>query len=283
MFDSYSRTVSGLDVFPPGQGDAFEGGWLEHFEIPGAHLMLPIMRARRIFAESSLDRYDGGLRAGRLDPRALGRRAWSGDDRLFRRRVRAEGIDFEVVIGLDISASTEFAPERLAMIRQAGEGLCGVLSRIGVQCSMYAHTAVQDSGGWRQQIYTVKGRSEMWTTTVRARIGQLRSIVGSLDGHNLEFYRKALDRSPARGRLIVYFTDGVIPEQNTAEEREIILREAEICRQRGYSLMAVGVQNDSPKNFGFDTVRLDSGDDIVTVLNELESRITSKDSVNRKR
>lgn len=279
-FDSFSVRVEGLDVFPgvtaaytrPNLRRTFGAGAFR--PVPESVIAPSALHARRIFSESKLDRNVRNLRRGKLDPRTLGRRGWSDDDRVFKRKLRAEGIDFEAVIGLDISGST--IDGCITLIKQAADAMATVLSRVGVEFSVYAHTTSEfGQPTLRQHIYEVKAPRERWAPENRRDLAGLLPSNGSLDGHNLEFYRKILDRSRAKRRAIVYFTDGEIPETNADEERIIIKREVAECKKRGYSMMAVGIGNDSPKKFGLDTIRIDRPDDIVTVLKELERRITS--------
>jgi len=276
FFDSFSGQVTGLLVQRPGEGRAYKGHrrW-RHTPTPERALAPSVMRARRVFSDSKLDKHQRNLRRGKLNQSALARRAPFDDDRVFKRTIRAEGVDFEVVIGLDISYST--TDGAIFMIKQAAEGLATVLHRVGVSFAVYGHTT-DDPYSWsehRQTIYPIKESEQPWGPEQKRLLADIAPVAGSLDGHNLEFYRKLLDRSRARKKLLVYFTDGEIPETNHNEEKVILERETKIFAKRGYSVLGVGIKNDSPKKFGLDTVRIDSGDDIVTVIREIEKRITT--------
>lgn len=276
VFDSYSANVTGLTVNKPGEGEGLRTGrkW-PHVPIADRVLAPSVMHARRVFSDSKLDKHQRNLRRGKLNQGALARRAPFGDDRVFKRTLRAEGIDFEVVIGLDISGSTRDGCIRL--IKQAGEGLANVLHRVGVDFALYGHTTNKPTNwhDFEQVMYPVKRATDPWGAQQREYLAALPPLAGSLDGHNLQFYRKLLDRSRARKKLLVYFTDGEIPEINAREERRIIEEEANLFKKRGYSILGVGIGNDSPKKFGLDTIRIDSGDDIFTVIKEIEKRITT--------
>ncbi|WKW85527.1 CobT-like cobalamin biosynthesis protein [Rhodococcus phage Reynauld] len=283
VFDNYSLDVGGIRIHRRGEGDAysrFNRHWTKfrhtHQPVPEVALADSVRRARQVFSESRLDRNVRNLRRGKLDPRTLAKRGWGDDDRVFRKKLRAEGVDFEVVIGMDISGST--ADGCIELIREAAEAMGNVLHRVGVDFSVYAHTTSggrEDDPTLMQRMYEVKRTREPWTQDVRASLAGLLPCMSSVDGHNLEFYRKVLDRSRARRKALVYFTDGEIPAVNPEEEKRIIVREAEIYASRGYTVMAVGIGNDSPKDYGLDTIRIDRADDIVTVLVELEKRITA--------
>lgn len=274
VFDTFSANVSGLTIARPGEGLAYTGRSWKHSPIDDRVLAPSVMRARRVFSDSKLDKHLRNLRRGKLNQGALARRAPFDDNRLFRRTLRAEGIDFEVIIGLDISGST--ADGCITLIKQAGEGLANVLHRVGVNFSMFAHTT-DNPMRWtvlEQVMYPVKTLADPWGARQRQLLADLRPVAGSLDGHNLQFYRKLLDRSRARKRLLVYFTDGEIPETNRSEELEILKSEIKAFDRSGYSFLGVGIGNDAPKKYGLDTVRIDSSDDIVTVIKEIEKRIT---------
>lgn len=275
-FDTPSARVSGVTIRRGGSAEGWGPASGYHRPVEERDLAPSILHARRVFSDSRIDRNVRNVRKGKINPSALGKRAWGKDDRLFRRKLRAEGIDFEVVIGMDISYST--ADGCIHLIKQSGEALASVLHRVGVPFSLYAHTTDDGSnatGALGQEMLEIKAPREPWGASQRDLVARLVPTQGSLDGHNLEFYRKILDRSSARKRMIVYFTDGEIPETNHHEERVVLLREVKIINSRGYGVMAVGIGNDSPKKFGLDTVRIDRADDIVTVIKELEKRITN--------
>lgn len=237
------------------------------------------IRARRIFSDSKLDKNYHGLKKGKLDAKSLGKRAWNEDDRLFKRKIRAQGISSEVCIGLDISGST-------GAVDDTGESLCTKIAKIGyitaellykidVDFSIHAHTTGHSFGNISQEIYTIKDVGERWDNTSRDRCLRLAPRYGSLDGHNFEFYRKILQRSRAQRKLLIYFTDGVIPETYPAVEKPIMLREFEILKKSGIAMLGVGMYTDSPKRYGMDTVLVTESTDISTVLKEIEKRIVS--------
>lgn len=270
-FDDYSADVDGLIVTAPGDGVAFRQNPAFHIAVDPSVLAPSVMRARRVFSDSKLDRDVRNLRRGKIHAGSLAKRVPFGDDRVFKRRLRAEGIDFEVVIGLDVSYSTSDGCIRL--IKAAGEALANVLHRVGVDFSLYAHTTTRGHP-LSQVMNPVKRVTDPWGPQQQELLARLSPVSGSLDGHNLEFYRKLLQRSRARQKLIVYFTDGQIPDTNRAEEKVIIEREVKMLDRLGYSFLAVGIGNDSPKKYGLDTIRIDQADDIVTVVKEIEKRIT---------
>lgn len=280
-FDAVSATIAGLRVHRPGEGIALDTGahnrlrrtaTAAHLSVDERLLAGPVQRARKAFSNSRLDRHLRSQRKGRIDPSALGNRGWGEDDRVFRRRLRAEGIDYEVVIGMDVSHSTDDGA--IYLIKRSAEAMATVLHRIGVPFAVWAHTTTPFiSDRMWQEMYPIKQPGEPWGAPARARLGRLYATGGSLDGHNLEFYRKQLAGSRARRKLVLYYTDGEIPATNRREETQLMSREVREYERAGVAILGVGIGTDSPKRFGLDTVRIDTAEDVTTVLRALETRL----------
>ena len=81
------------------------------------------------------------------------------------------------------------------------------------------------------------------------------------------------DRVQATDKIILYCTDGKMPAENHDEELEILQREIKICKQKGYTLLGVGIRTDSPVRHGLDTVQVDEHSDVVKVVRHLEKRL----------
>lgn len=239
-----------------------------------------LLKAKRVFGDSKKDRYERNLKTGRVSSRSLSRFAY-GDDRLFQKRHIAEGVDFDIIVGLDVSGSTSsmsqsnYGKTLLSDIKSAGFYIASLFHKTGVNFGMYAHTFNYDQhdDGYLQQMIECKALNKPWDDKAQQMLKDLRDSGGSLDGHNLEFYRKKLERSRANKKMIIYFTDGKIPEQNTEEEEALILREIENCKRLGISVLCVGMMTDSPKKFGFDTVLMKDSADMKFLLSEIEKRI----------
>lgn len=238
-----------------------------------------IHRARRVFSDNRLDKHVSGLKKGKLSPRNLGARGWSDDTRVFRKKIRADATDYEVVIGVDVSGST--AGGRLAQIKKAAWSMAEVLWRIGVPFSLIAHTTGDFDEVIDQELYEIKALGAPWNDAAKQRLADLYPDAGSLDGHNFEFYRKMLMRSQAKKRLCVYFTDGNIPETNHIEERMIMEREASLYKRLGLEALIVAVHVELPDAYGFDQVKLDEDQDIKAVLDALEKKLTEGKKWNR--
>jgi hypothetical protein len=149
---------------------------------------------------------------------------------------------------------------------------------------MYAHTGSLATGEYNDDgtyclaldIYVIKELNEPWNDKTKERLSALSDSSANIDGHTLEYYRKRLDAKRYTDSIIVYYTDGAMPMENYEEELEILLREIRVCRQKKYTLLFVGVNNDEPKvKYGLDMVRLDSDADIVKVVEALGDRLAS--------
>lgn len=284
-FDTYSQDVHSVQRITDREGDGYNFRRLDSrgsdFDpTDKGPINSALLKARRIFSDSKLDKYQRNQKSGRL---AVGKlyKVKTGSDKVFQKKLRAEGVDFEVVIGMDISGSTG-AGSALLKIKSIGYYTAELLHRVGVDFSLYAHTTGSISSRtslsygryeMTQEMYEIKAPGKPWNDEAKQKVQALNSAAGSLDGHNFEFYRKILDKSSARKKLIIYFTDGNIPETNHAEEVILLNRELDMCRSKGYAVLAIGVNTDSPKRYGLDTVLVESGTDVKRVMDEVEKRL----------
>lgn len=278
-----------------GGGVPYRGAWDRHkysrwasareagidgdFE-PSEKILGPaLMRMRVAFSDNARGKELRHLKGGKVDPRVLGRRAFHGDERLFRRRQLPGKKNYFVLIGMDVSGST--MGTNLLLEKQAVMAQAKLLSRMGIQFSIYAH-----SGGWHDMsdmgvgmdldIYLVKGPDEPFTTKIEERLTSLGPDSGNLDGHTLEYYRKVLDKVEATDKIILYYTDGKMPASNHDEELEILQREIRTCKRKGYTLLGVGINTDSPTQHGLETVQVDGEEDVVKVVKHIEKRLLSR-------
>lgn len=279
VFDDADSMCTGVSVFQRGESSP---GW-DNSEyssvfqpIERTDLSPSILHARRVFSDSKLDKNVRNLKKGKIATAKLGARAWNKqDERLFQRKIRAEGIDDEIVIGMDLSGSTRYRWN--ASIKKTAFAMADVLAAVGVKFSVYGHTTddAWDDYEFQQEMYLAKAVSDPWGPTQQDLLSRLAGLEGSLDGHNLEFYRKVLMRSTARRKTLVYYTDGRIPETNHIEESVIITRELALYKQLGFNILCVAFGTDGPKKYGLDTIKIKGPDDIVTVIKELEKRLTA--------
>jgi cobalamin biosynthesis protein CobT len=245
---------------------------------------------RAVFANNKKARRELGHRSGRISAQLLPQVA-TGNTKVFTRKQLPGKRDYFVCITLDISGSTSEGT-RLQTIRQMGVALGDLLTAVGVEFAMYAHTGdypdrdterrriiAKDNSGQQQNvldldIYELKARREPWSMVCKERIAKLTPFMVNLDGHTLEFMRKRCDESSATNKILLYVTDGDMPATNYNDELDLLRHEIQVCKQRGYELIGVGILNDEPTKHGLDTVRVDSVNDIPRLIAELRRRLS---------
>lgn len=284
-FDSFSQRIKQINVYDRQKdrdaeawSHAGDSAYVNHYggddiQVPESALGPALLRMRVAFSENKRAHETVNLKAGKVNARSLGRRAWGNDPRLFKRKVMPTKRDYSVVIGMDISGSTSYADtlkvEKMAVMAQAE-----LLKRMGVRFSIWAHTGgYPPSGGLSLEMYKVKGFDEPWNPAARRNLTDITPGMANLDGHTLEFYRKQLDQENTTDRIVMYYTDGAMPAENGVEELEILQRELKLCKNKGYTVLGVGIRNSDPVKHGLDTVQVDDEMDIVKVVRHLEKRL----------
>lgn len=268
-FSQWSRDAMGID------GD---------FRVGDAVIGKALLKARRAFADNARKKEVRNLKSGRVNARSLGKRAPVNDPRLFKKIARPGKRDYFVVIGLDLSASTADQRNRpaegifnnLALIKRSAMAQAEILSRLGVKFAIYGHSC--KSVSWAGEdfavnMYVVKEPHEPWNEATRRRLEALGPDEGNLDGHTLQIYRKIAEKQNVTDRIVMYYTDGQIPAANGEEEGGVLVREVDHCSKNDITLMGVGIRTDSLAKFGFNYVRVDTDDDIVRVVDNLEERL----------
>lgn len=236
-----------------------------------------LLQARRVFEDNARAKQERNRKNGRVNARALGRRAPFDDERLFKKRTLPGKKDYFVVIGVDVSGST--VGRNIVLEKQAVAAQAELLHRLGVKFAIFAHSGdYHDYGKGRSHgidldIYPIKEGHEPWDTKSKERLQKLGSASANLDGHALEFLRKRADESRATDKIILYYSDGQMPAENRDEELIILQREIRTCRSKGYTLLGVGIRTDSPKAHGLDTVRVNTPADLSRVIEHLEKRL----------
>lgn len=249
---------------------------------PEEILQPALFEMRRVFSDNRRTRFERNIKKGKLDGRALGRRAWKGDDlRLFQRQERPKERSYAAIIAGDISWSThgaEIVVEKQAMFSQAE--LC---HRMGIDFEVWAHTADtydgplakgNDEDAYVMQMHRVKSWTDPWNQKTQEGLAWLHSVSTNLDGHTLEFYRKRLMLSKATTKILLYYTDGAMPAANYEDELEVLKREVDLYKRMGIIMLGVGVGTDSPRRWGMDTVRINNKGDIIKVVKHLEGCLT---------
>lgn len=294
VFDTSSHTVRGVEVvqYPwpvlgwcNGYPNIF-GGEPRDFMPSEAIIGGSLMQARLVFSANKLAKNQGNLKSGRINTRVLGRRAAIEDPRLFKRKTLPGKRDYFVVIGIDCSGSTQNFG-RNARIKRAVFAKAELLNRLGIKFAIYGHTGGRGdfSKGWDSRrpgaydgmtevwMMEVKSPDEPWNDKTRKALADLPPVCENLDGHSLEFYRKVAEKSTATDRIVMYYTDGSMPAANYEEELAILQSEIETCRKKGINLMAVGINTDSPEQYGFDTVQVDGDEDLSKVVAHLKKKL----------
>jgi hypothetical protein len=308
FFDQPSHAINGVRTHHYGKPEFSEGHNMSRgfgdeatdVAVPEGVLGRALMRMRAAFSANARRGHQRNLKAGRIAGRSLAKRAPFDDERMFQKRQRITKRDYFVLIGLDISGSThatgKYVPgigyqdldeQIIEKIKRAAYAQAELCYRLGIDFAIYAHTGGPESmswddddyygrnAGWMVELYEIKAPNEPWSDSIKHRLRCLKPSMANLDGHTLEAYRKVLDRQAQTDKIIMYYTDGAMPAENYDEELEVLQREIEMCKRRGYTLMSVGVLNDDPLKYGLDMVRLDDDDDIIKVVEHLERRLAA--------
>lgn len=277
-FDSPSLRVGGVTEYDHSNGG---GAWSnspyyrnnELIEVSEGTLVSALQRLRLAFTDNARGRTERNRRSGKIDGRVLAKRAPLDDDRLFKKKVIPGKKDYFVLIGLDVSGSTSRhiggGIIRLEMMKAAAGAKAELLSRLGIEFAMYAHSGSMES----VDIFHIKTPKERWGKKQKEALADLKPYSANLDGHTLEYYRKVVQARTETDKLILYYTDGHMPAANFEEELEILQREIKMCEKLNIHLIGVGVNSDSPKEHGLDTILLNELTDIPDVVNELRKRL----------
>lgn len=268
-----------------GDGTGFRKAAIEAakqgMHVPESILGPATLATKRVFEENQRARKSKNLKSGKVRANALGKRAWSGDERLFGKKEVPGKRKYAVVLGLDMSGSTGFEKGRpLKRIKQAVAAQAELCERAGVDFAIYGHTTSPGYVGDEEMelhIYKIKEFDQPWRgQEVQDRLASVSPCAGNLDGHSLEFYRKAVESTSATDKIVVYYTDGRMPASNFDEELEVLQREIKYCKQRGITLIGVGIGTDSPLEHGLDTVQVDDASDLPKVVKHLGKRLTER-------
>ena len=242
------------------------------------------LKMRVMLDENRKSKMDRNRTSGRISTRVLGRRVETDDERLFQKRREPGKRDYHALIGFDFSGSTSDG-RNIHLTKSAVLHQAEVLRKLGISFEVYGHSAwMYDMRSWGRnkrfihdvvnvEIHNVKSTKEPWNQAAFDRLNSTMPSGGNLDGHTLEFYRKCLDKSNATDKLIIYYTDGYMPAMNYDEELELLQREIKECKKRGYTLIGVGINTDSPTRHGLPTVYVGSEGDLPSVVSHLEKHL----------
>lgn len=246
-------------------------------DIPEADLAPALRRLRVLFAENKRARHEKHLKSGRVDGRVLAKRGFLDDERLFKRKFIPGKKDYFVVLAWDISGSNR--GQNIILGKRAVMAQAILMHRLGVKFVILAHTGTlwePESGraaGMALDVYHIKDEDEPFDKSIVERMQKIGPAAANLDGHALEYMRRLCDTRREERRIIMYYSDGKMPAENKAEELVILKREIKACRKRGYTLVGVGINTDSPTEHGLETVMVKEEADIVNVVAHLEHRL----------
>ena len=264
--------------------DYYPASYREWWENSGI-LESSLSKMRVVFSENDKSKTQANRRSGKINTRALGKRAPVGDDRLFKKKTFPKKRDYAVLIMVDMSGST--AGERLTMEMNAVISQAELLSRMGIKFSVVAHsgTLSRDSVYDQYRPYAreyafvkivLKDWNEPWSSNQLEAAKNLFSYDCNLDGHALAYGRSEILKQRATDRLIMYYSDGQMPAENHDEELALLKKELKILSSQGVIVAGVGVNTDSPTKHGLPTVRLDSETDVPKVVDHLEKLMEAR-------
>lgn len=233
-----------------------------------------LIQMRRTFSDNARANFERHLRAGKINQRVLGKRAWAGDDRLFQKKRLPGKKSYAVIIGIDISGST--IGVNLALAKRAAMAQAELCARAGIEFAVYAHTASGNSkydGKMYLDIYEIKSFDAPWSVKAKEAFDAISSDSENLDGHTIEYYRRLIEQHPATDKIILYYSDGKMPAANHNEELAILQREIAYCKARKITLLGVGIRTDSPRRHGLDTVQVNDDSDISKVVRHLQTSL----------
>ena len=246
-------------------------GYVCDMDIPESVLGPALLKTRRAFDANQASAYNSNMRRGHVNTKVLGKRAWSGDDRLFGKKRTPEAKDYAVKIMVDISTSNNGS--NLALVKRSVFAQAELLHRVGIRFSVTAHSASQGGGGFIMHLHQIKTWDEPWNEQAKEAVRNLATNGGNVDGHAMEYGRKELMKVDATDKILLYYTDGKFPAANKEEELEVLLRQLHLCKRDRITLLGVGIRTDSPVRHGLDTVQVDGDEDLKRVVEHLGKRL----------
>lgn len=284
-FETGSRVISGVREHRKGDSTFMRGGRSAHkftnnagphiadmLVPPPATISQTLAHLRIVMAENKRAKHERNLESGKINPKVLGRRASTGDVRLFKRKTRPGKRSYHVLLVLDFSASTNWNNNMLLQ-KQAVMAQAEVLDRLGISFAIIGHTCYS---GHKQylEVMHIKEANEVWNDETRARLRDMPVGSANLDGHALEYARKAVLKVPnITSRIIMYYSDGKMPAENHDEELVILTREIKYCKRDRVALVGVGIHTDSPTEHGLETVEINAVEDVPKVVAFMEDKL----------
>ena len=258
------------------------------------------------------------LERGRLHGSKLAR-APMGNRRVFRRIDKAAKRSYAVLLGVDLSGSTagstggtaDSVNDRLVKLvfRQAE-----LLHRAGIPFAVVGHTGFSrgphsmsrltpgdqaaliaagvGTGSSTTDLFLAKGFKEHWDESAQLALCSWQPGAKNLDGQTMKYYIRMLAKQRATDRLLIYYTDGQMPAEDSVRQRVIL--ERELARAHAWSkrkhdrltVIGVGYGCDDPKKYGLDTILVNSTESldkqVHQVVDGLAKRIAATVGPHRK-
>jgi hypothetical protein len=269
-----------------------------------------VSRLRKAFDANKAGGYEQNLTRGRVSRRGLARKLVNDDPRVYRKKNDVTDKSYHVVIMMDMSGSTrdnaKYRAEQWARYRSEpfdpkdtfrypdgsdmlvfdamkhlASHLGDMFDRLNISFEIHGHSGYLDyvyvsgmpMGSF--DIAPAKRADEGWTSETRRKLAGLQGGSANLDGHAMEFGRKQAEKVDVTDRIVIYMSDGEMPAANGPEEREILERECAYMRKTpGIHCLGIGIHCDSPKEFGLDTVIVNTAHDLKVVAERLEALLS---------
>ena len=281
------------------------GGGFERSSELEVKVQTPVQQAQRKLADAlGMNRRSAStpnLVRGRLHGSKLARVA-TGNRRVFRRIDKPRKRSYAVLIGVDQSGSTYGMEER--QLVELAYAQATLLDRLGVPFAVAGHTGsgydcehaaeesfrervTADFGGQYAHLATiqlVKNFAEPWDEAAKSGVGALHASHQNLDGLTMRTYIDMLCTQRATDRILLYYTDGAMPAEDPINQK--VMLEAQ-CRRakamqklpdRRVHVVGIGLNTDSPSQYGLDTIEVDGSDmeaGVTKVVEGLAERIAS--------
>lgn len=261
-------------------------------------------RLREALGFNRRSAHDPNLPYGRLHGSKLAR-VPTGGRRVFRRLEKAKKRSYAVLIGVDLSGSTHSRAEGDRDVNDILVELAyrqaELLAAVGVPFMVVGHTGRHRYDGdyllgelssaerrlWPSStttdLYLAKTFAEPWRREQKLAMLSFPACAQNLDGQTMQTYIRLLAAQRATDRLLLYYTDGAMPAEDSTRQQAIL--ESELSRAAAWSkrkdhrlsVIGVGYNTDSPKQYGLDTIEVNGSDgiksNIQTVVSGLAERI----------
>ena len=229
---------------------------------------------------------------GRLHGSKLAR-VPTGNRRAFRRVEKPSKRSYACLIGVDLSGST--SGSMLRFLKSMAYAQAEMLDSIGVPFAVCGHTGgeypnwtddetleAMGGAGYYTTIRVAKNFAEPWDSNSKSALAAFRSGHCNIDGVTMRTYINMLSTQRATDRILLYYTDGAMPAED--HEAQVVILKAQCRRAKAMAMLpdrrlhvvGIAANNDEPKEYGLDTIVVDSGEPdkgVAAVVDGLAERI----------